>query len=256
MINRKKKKYLALLLAVVTMICAVAPGNGLITHAANDQQTESNNEEIKVLDRKERTDLDSDEIATAEELVIAMDYGFDVENDFEGISYEQSKATVSYDKGNSNFNGQKAGTYDTFYKVEPASGKTAYLIHRTITVKEVTTQKSASTNADQKAGATDSEEDGEADEEADPNEVVDLEQKKVSSLSIKLSSNAVMQAAAATAGTKLNIQTNILHLEKKMLFEYMYSNRECRIYGICRHSTRVIKRRRKRWAYFQTDLKS
>ena len=205
MINRKKKKYLALLLAVVTMICAVEPGNGLITHAANDQQTESNNEEIKVLDRKERTDLDSDEIATAEELVIAMDYGFDVENDFEGISYEQSKAIVSYDKDNSNFNGQKAGKYDTFYKVEPASGKTAYLIHRTITVKEVTGQKSASTNADQKAGATDSEEDGEADEEADPNEVVDLEQKKVSSLSIKLSSNAVMQAAAATAGTKLNV---------------------------------------------------
>ena len=86
MISRKKKCYLALLLAVVTVICAVAPGNGLVTHAANDEQTESNQEEIKVLDRKERTDLDADEIAKADELVIAMDYGFDVETDFEVFS--------------------------------------------------------------------------------------------------------------------------------------------------------------------------
>lgn len=44
-----------------------------------------------------------------------------------------------------------------------------------------------------------------------------------------------------------HIKANILHLEKKVLFEDMYSNKKCCIYGICGQGTRVIGRRRSKW---------
>lgn len=200
----KMKHYLAMMLAVVMAVSALLPANSLITQAANEDTVEMPKaDELKLYDAEERTDLDADEVVTAEDLVIAEAYGFDVKADFEGIEFESEKVSVSYDKSMSNFDGSKAGSYDVYYKVEPASGKRAYLIHRTITVKEVQDKNSSASGADKKDAGSDDEEDGEPKQSSE--EVVDLDEKKVSGLSIKLSSNAVMQAAAATAGTKLNV---------------------------------------------------
>ena len=203
MIKRKWKHYLAMMLAVVLAVGAMMPSNSLVTHAANEETETMKPEELKLLDLQERTDLSEDEIVTAEDLVIAEDYGFDVEQDLEGISFQQEKVKVTYDKTKSSFNGSKAGSYEVYYQIEPTSGKTAYLIHRTITVKEVQDKSSSTLGAEKKDTSSDSEEDGDSAKAEE--QVVDLDAKKVSGLSIKLSSNAVMQATSATAGTKLKV---------------------------------------------------
>ena len=80
---------------------------------------------LVVYDADVRTDLDEDEVVTAGDIVIAAGYGFDIENDMEGIVYEQEKVAVSYYPDQGSFDADKPGDYDTYYKAEPVSGKDA-----------------------------------------------------------------------------------------------------------------------------------
>ena len=94
-----------------------------------------------------RTDLDDDDVVTAGDIVIAAGYGFDIENDMEGIVYEQEKVAVSYYPDQGSFDADKPGDYDTYYKAEPVSGKDAYLVHRIITVEEIQEKQTDNTEA-------------------------------------------------------------------------------------------------------------
>ena len=76
------------------------------------------------------------EVASAEDIIIAQGYGFCVEENFNGISYDESATKVSYQPEKSHFDANKTGDYDTYYMVEPVSEKEAYLIHRNISVRE------------------------------------------------------------------------------------------------------------------------
>ena len=84
----------------------------------------------------DRPDLESAEVVAAEDIIVAVGYGFDVEQSFDGISYDDKAVKVSYYMGKGSFDGDKTGDYSAYYKVEPISGKTPYLICRTISVRE------------------------------------------------------------------------------------------------------------------------
>ena len=85
----------------------------------------------------DRPDLEPAEVVAAEDIIVAVGYGFDVEKSFDGISYDDKAVKVSYYMGKGSFDGDKTGDYSAYYKVEPISGKTPYLICRTISVREL-----------------------------------------------------------------------------------------------------------------------
>lgn len=143
------KKYLALLMAIVLTMGSILPGNSVFASstekncAENEKETvvvaseqEDCEEKLELYDAEVRADLEQEEIAIAEDIVVAQSYGFDVEQNLDGISYDSSKVKVTYYKNMSTFDGNKVGDYNTYYKVEPISGKDAYLICRTISVRE------------------------------------------------------------------------------------------------------------------------
>ena len=136
--QKKFKNFLAMLMAVVTVIGVVSPGH--MVSAANmeteDYAVEETKEQLKLYDKSERTDLEVKEVASAEDIIIAQGYGFCVEEDMDGIAYDESATKVSYYPEKSHFDANKTGDYDTYYMVEPVSEKEAYLIHRNISVRE------------------------------------------------------------------------------------------------------------------------
>lgn len=263
--NRKTcKSVAAMLLAAVLTVGAVLPGSyayaesttlpGVTetqepdsgsTESAGAEETvtpDSGTETEPVLyDAEERTDLMENEIATAEDIVVAAGFGFDVENDFEGISYDKDAVKVSFYREKGSFDGDKAGMYDTWYKIMPESNREAYLIHRTITVKETESISSDSTGTgtDQDdgsgSGSGDGDsEDGDSDDgdpdDGDPDDsgadndgdgldtftfsVADLSAGEMQELTVdnpvtfKIASLSVMKAAAPSAGDSLKVSAN------------------------------------------------
>ncbi len=83
---------------------------------------------------QDRKDLEASEAATAEDIVVAAGYGFDVWNDFEGISFNSSMVKISYYDVHGDFDSNTAGDYYTYYKAEPLSGKKLYLLCRVVSV--------------------------------------------------------------------------------------------------------------------------
>lgn len=83
---------------------------------------------------QDRQDLEVSEVATAEDIVVAAGYGFDVWNDFEGVSFNSSMVKVSYYDVYGGFDSNTAGDYYTYYKAEPLSGKKPYLVCRVVSV--------------------------------------------------------------------------------------------------------------------------
>ena len=156
MIKKKLKRMTALALALVLMMGAVLPtaayanATGQDMDALADDATGSQTEtadgsgnvpagegqEPLLYNETDRPDLEPAEIATAEDIIVAAGYGFDVEQSFDGISYDEKAVKVSYYADKGSFDGDKPGDYETYYKAEPASGKTPYLIRRTISVRE------------------------------------------------------------------------------------------------------------------------
>lgn len=83
---------------------------------------------------QDRQDLETSEVSTAEDIVVAAGYGFDIWNDFEGISYNSSMVKISYYDVHGDFDSSTAGDYYTYYKAEPLSGKKPYLLCRVVSV--------------------------------------------------------------------------------------------------------------------------
>lgn len=257
--NRKTcKRVTAMLLAAVLTVGAVLPGGyayaesttlpgvtetqepdgGTEGTGAGETVTPDDGTETEpvLYDAGERTDLMENEIATAEDIVVAAGFGFDVENDFEGISYDENAVKVSFYKERGSFDGDKAGEYDTYYKIMPESNREAYLIHRTITVKETesVSADSTGTGTDQDDGSGSGSGDGDSEDgdsdDGDPDDsgtdndgdgldtftfsVADLAAGEMQELTVdnpvtfKIASLSVMKAAAATAGDSLKVSSN------------------------------------------------
>lgn len=195
--NRKRlKRMAAMMMAVVLTVCAATPaGSFAFALGADAQSNTEESREPELYDSTLRKELEAVEVATAADIVVAAGYEFDVKNDFEGISYNENAVSVSYYADRSSFDGNKAGEYETYYKVVPISGKEPYLICRTISVREPETAKTAD----------DSGETGDGDDEPGEAEVPDLAEGEMPELTtdnpvtFRLTSEAVMMAASFRA---------------------------------------------------------
>lgn len=202
MSRKRFKRMAALMMAVVLTVCAAAPaGSYAFTSGAGEQSEETvetvteQSKEPELYDSTLRKELEAAEIATAVDIVVAAGYGFDVEHDFEGISYNGNAVNVSYYADRGSFDGNNAGKYETYYKVVPVSGKEPYLICRTISVREAETAKTA----DASSGP------GDGEDGAEPPEVPDLAEGEMPELTtdhpltFRLTSEVVMMAASLKA---------------------------------------------------------
>lgn len=154
----KIKRKLALIMAMVLSITAITPGSVF----AAEVQTESDaGHELVLYDANERTDLDATEVVTADDLNVEINSDYDVTDVTDGIHFNASKVSVTYYDKEGSFDISKTGNYDTYYKVEPISGKKAYLICRKVKVYEV--EKTTEGSSDDKKSddkASDDSEDG------------------------------------------------------------------------------------------------
>lgn len=129
----KLKRTLSLLMAVVLALTGIGQSVGVM--AAQEGGPEAK-EELVLYDAEERTDLDADEVAVAEDINVLKDSDYDVTDVKDGISFYEDRVSVTYDEDRSSFDITKTGIYDTYYVAEPLSGKKAYLIHRKVSVDE------------------------------------------------------------------------------------------------------------------------
>lgn len=192
------KRAVAMMMAAVLTVGAALPSSNVFASGSDE---EKDTKTLAVYDADVRTDLDEDEVVTAGDIVIAAGYGFDIENDMEGIVYEQEKVAVSYYPDQGSFDADKPGDYDTYYKAEPVSGKDAYLVHRTIAVKEITTEQTDNTEAAPTEDTTETADDEEPAPGSEDTEYIDLDTQIVKGLSIQRAPAAMLKAAPAT-GTK------------------------------------------------------
>ena len=171
MTKKRLKRVLALAMALVLTVGTVIPtaayanatGPGADVADSNGTSQAEAEQEPVLYNETDRTDLEPAEIVTAEDIIVAAGYGFDVEHSFDGISYDDKAVKVSYYAEQGSFDGNKPGDYSTYYKAEPVSGKTAYLICRTVSVREPETavEESRESGEDQ---------DGSGEEEPAPGE--------------------------------------------------------------------------------------
>lgn len=140
-----------------------------------------------------RTDVEADEVVVAEDIIVAVDYGFDVMESRDGISFDDTKVDVSYYADKGSFDGNVVGEYDTYYKVTPVSGKEAYLVRRVISVREPETVSSNSASGDATEREETEPEEAEPDEgELAKGEIVEPEEP----LHIMMASALVLKASA------------------------------------------------------------
>ena len=151
------KRMLALFMTAVLSVATL--GQAGMTAFAAGTDTDAK-EEIALYDKDVRTDLDADEVATAEDINVLVDSDFDVTNVKDGIRFDDTKVSVAYAEDIGDFDLSRAGKYDTYYLVEPYSGKAAYLIHRTVSVDEPETTEAPKSES--------TEEDGDSDDDSVP----------------------------------------------------------------------------------------
>lgn len=126
---------------------------------------------LALYDKDVRTDLDADEVATAEDINVLVDSDFDVTNVKDGISFDDTKVSVAYAEDMGDFDLSKAGRYDTYYLVEPYSGKAAYLIHRTVSVNEPETTEAPKNESTEEEGDSDDDPEPIVGDERNPDEL-------------------------------------------------------------------------------------
>ncbi|MCM1399757.1 MAG: hypothetical protein NC225_09805 [Clostridium sp.] len=124
---KKCRRKLAMFMAVVIMLTAVA-GSGSFVFAEDTGKADG--QEPVLYAAEDRTDLDADEVAAAEDITVEKDSDYDVKDTTDGISYNPGKVRVSYYEGKGSFDLSKEGIYDTYYKAEPVSGKLAVSAQR------------------------------------------------------------------------------------------------------------------------------
>ncbi|MCM1203700.1 MAG: prealbumin-like fold domain-containing protein, partial [Bacteroidales bacterium] len=230
MTKKRLKRVMALVMALVLTVGAVIPsaayanatGPDADTAAGSDGDKQAEAEqELLLYDEAERTDLEPAEIVTAEDIIVAAGYGFDVEQSFDGISYDGQAVKVSYYADKGSFDGDKAGDYETFYKAEPVSGKNPYLIRRMVSVREPETavEESSDVANHMESGKEQQEkEDGDSGEDSAPagedGKAVSLSDGEIEtfgagdSMVIRMASAPVLKAAAKSSGDSMKVSNN------------------------------------------------
>lgn len=213
--NKKFKRKCALLLAMVLTVGAVLPGNSVFAsvtetsspsdgNVSKDTVSESTEgtEEPVLYDAEKRNALDKAEVAVCEDIVVAAGYGFSIEKDFDGITYDKNAVNVSYYDDKGSFDGNKPGDYMTYYKVEPVSGKKSYLICRTISVRE---PEQAVSEANKEKEEDGGKEEPEPDPDGDKKEIVSLSEGEIEefgegdTMTISMSTMSLLKAASTTS---------------------------------------------------------
>ena len=140
-------------------------------------------EELKLYDEKERTDLDKNEIAIAENINVLINSTYVVADVHDGIDFNEKYVEVTYVPEKSEFNINKEGDYQTWYKVVPFSGKRPYLIRRTVNVSKPDYKTISGNSSDKKDGSSNksasgkNSKDGEEDDDSDPDSSNDKNSK-------------------------------------------------------------------------------
>lgn len=147
-LKRKTMRIVSGMLTAITLLTnALSP---VITYAAPFGEADSKipyYEEIK-------DQLDKDEVVTARDIEITVGSGFDVKTDFSGIEIpDAEKAKVklmeAQNEDGKEFSTDHEDTYKTVYSVEPQkTDHPAYLISRSITVKDVSKEANTTVNSD------------------------------------------------------------------------------------------------------------
>jgi len=134
--NRKTKRALSGLLAVVTILSAlIQPASAL----AEDPKQAAYEAEYPALEAI-RSELAEDEIVTAGDYEIEAGSSFDIEHDFSSIEIPEEKVRVKFheakNQSGQDFDTNQPDSYRAVYFVEPVSGNPSYHICRNIIVKE------------------------------------------------------------------------------------------------------------------------
>lgn len=155
--KRKRQQLTAVIMTLVLSFSALIPAGSYAyatsTDTAGENAEESGMKQPVLYQAEERPDLEQTEIAEAEDIIVAVGYGFDVEQSFDGITYDESAVKISYYADKGSFDGNHTGDYETYYLVEHVSGKDAYLICRTISVREPDTAAADDTEDDETEGS-------------------------------------------------------------------------------------------------------
>lgn len=191
------KRTAAFVMAVILTLGAVIPDSS-VSASVNEKGENENRKTLEVYDAVQRNDLEKEEVAFAEDITIAISSGFDIKSNFKGIHYDKNKLNVSYYPDKGSFNPEAEGNYETYYKVDPMSGKEAYLVKRKITVQKKSSETDKNSEAE---NSTEKEsEEGEPDKDRDDVNVnaVNLDLNKVSGLKIQMTANSMAKSAPAT----------------------------------------------------------
>ena len=219
MTKKRLKRVLALAMAFVLTVGAVIPtaayanatGPGADVADSNGTSRAEAEQEPVLYDETDRPDLEPVEIVAAEDIIVAAGYGFDVEKSFDGISYDNKAVKVSYYAKQDSFDGNKPGDYRTYYKAEPVSGKTPYLICRTVSVREPETavKESRESGEDQDGSGEEEPAPGEEERQVSPSdeagEQVLLSEGELENFDtgdtvmIRMASTPVLKAAAKSS---------------------------------------------------------
>lgn len=137
MTNRKTKRVISGLLAVVTILSAlIQPASAL----AEDPEPAAYEAEYPALEAI-RSELAEDEIVSAEDYEIEAGSHFDIEHDFPGMEIPEEKVRVRFheakNQSGQDFDTNRSDSYKAVYFVEPVSGNPSYHICRNIIVKEI-----------------------------------------------------------------------------------------------------------------------
>lgn len=136
MTNRKTKRWISGLLAVVTIVSAlIQPASAL----AEDPEPAAYEAEYPALEAV-RSELAEDEIVTAGDHEIEAGSSLDIERDFSGMEIPEEKVRVRFheakNQSGQDFDTNQPDSYRAVYFVEPVSGNPSYHICRNIIVKE------------------------------------------------------------------------------------------------------------------------
>ena len=113
------KRKIALLMAVVLSVSTLGQSGAAVFAA----EIGSSDDELVLYDKDKRSDLDADEIAKAKDINVLVDSEYEVTDVHDGIEFYEDKVAVSYYEDKGSFDLSKTGKYETYYKVEPYSGK-------------------------------------------------------------------------------------------------------------------------------------
>lgn len=170
-----KNRIIAGALAILVGCSSLLPGmTGTAADLPASEATDETRARTLIEDAEQLPDLDEvidqlqeDEIVTFEDYYISVGEKFDVQCDYTGLIFDDTKVKITFQNAETEdgqtFDYHKANTYKAVYYVEPVSGNVPYRITRNIVVQP----KEAETQVQNHTEDESSSEDGDADPDPD-----------------------------------------------------------------------------------------